>query len=387
MNEQIQRVIIELSTNFDLLYYFSIHISHIDKQEIADFISNMFLIRNDDFYLLYLIRMIHYDITNIQNREELGSFLQISLTSHILAEMRNSIELQKTIKFIVSPIITELNKYNFNINLSVGINNLLRNKDRTDIYTNEKFHILSKDEFYNIYGNGYSKYTLEELRSSTNDNDIKVYLTKQISICDYIKNENYFSGKDYLLLIGSVGQEQLLTIYQYNLSFLMWMMNTFIDSLINNINLFPIDIKCICKAIYVFAKQKYENVSKREAMKLISKFLIEIIIIPMMLNAVNYDLVKAINCNELFFYNIKIFTKILSQLCYGLLFTEKEAEYAFMNPLLFSFLPKIFSLFNKLIDFEFPSIINDYIINVNNKEWIDNYMTTIKSIPMMHSVI
>ena len=126
MNEQIQRVIIELSTNFDLLYYFSIHTSHIDKQEIADFISNMFLIRNDDFYLLYLIRMIHYDITNIQNREELGSFLQISLTSHILAEMRNSIELQKTIKFIVSPIITELNKYNFNINLSVGINNLLR---------------------------------------------------------------------------------------------------------------------------------------------------------------------------------------------------------------------------------------------------------------------
>ena len=69
------------------------------------------------------------------------------------------------------------------------------------------------------------------------------------------------------------------------------------------------------------------------------------------------------------------------------MFTEKEAEYAFMNPLLFSFLPKIFSLFNKLIDFEFPSIINDYIINVNNKEWIDNYMTTIKSIPMMHSVI
>ena len=326
MNEQIQRVIIELSTNFDLLYYFSIHTSHIDKQEIADFISNMFLIRNDDFYLL--------------------------------------------IKFIVSPIITELNKYNFNINLSVGINNLLRNKDRTDIYTNEKFHILSKDEFYNIYGNGYSKYTLEELRPSTNDNDIKVYLTKQISICHYIKNENYFSGKDYLWLIGSVGQEQLLTIYQYNLSFLMWMMNTFIDSLINNINLFPIDIKCICKAIYVFAKQKYENVSKREAMKLISKFLIEIIIIPMMLNAVNYDLVKAINCNELFFYNIKIFTKILSQLCYGLLFTEKEAEYAFMNPLLFSFLPKIFSLFNKLIDFEFPSIINDYIINVNNKECI-----------------
>ena len=65
MNEQIQRVIIELSTNFDLLYYFSIHTSHIDKQEIADFISNMFLIRNDDFYLLYLIRMIHYDITNI----------------------------------------------------------------------------------------------------------------------------------------------------------------------------------------------------------------------------------------------------------------------------------------------------------------------------------
>ena len=270
MNEQIQRVIIELSTNFDLLYYFSIHTSHIDKQEVADFISNMFLIRNDDFYLLYLIRMIHYDITNIQNREELGSFLQISLTSHILAEMRNSIELQKTIKFIVSPIITELNKYNFNINLSVGINNLLRNKDRTDIYTNEKFHILSKDEFYNIYGNGYSKYTLEELHSSTNDNDIKVYLTKQISICDYIKNENYFSGKDYLWLIGSVGQEQLLTIYQYNLSFLMWMMNTFIDSLINNINLFQIDIKCICKAIYVFAKQKYENVSKREAMKLIS---------------------------------------------------------------------------------------------------------------------
>ena len=105
-------------------------------------------------------------------------------------------------------------------------------------------------------------------------------------------------------------------------------------------------------------------------MKLISKFLIEIIIIPMMLNAVNYDLVKAINCNELFFYNIKIFTKILSQLCSGLLFTEKEAEYAFMNPLLFSFLPKIFSLFNKLIDFEFPSIINDYIINVNNKECI-----------------
>ena len=141
MNEQIQRVIIELSTNFDLLYYFSIHTSHIDKQEIADFISNMFLIRNDDVYLL--------------------------------------------IKFIVSPIITELNKYNFNINLSVGINNLLRNKDRTDIYTNEKFHILSKDEFYNIYGNGYSKYTLEELRPSTNDNDIKVYLTKQISICHY----------------------------------------------------------------------------------------------------------------------------------------------------------------------------------------------------------
>ena len=309
MNEQIQRVIIELSTNFDLLYYFSIHTSHIDKQEIADFISNMFLIRNDDFYLLYLIRMIHYDITNIQNREELGSFLQISLTSHILAEMRNSIELQKTIKFIVSPIITELNKYNFNINLSVGINNLLRNKDRTDIYTNEKFHILSKDEFYNIYGNGYSKYTLEELRPSTNDNDIKVYLTKQISICHYIKNENYFSGKDYLWLIGSVGQEQLLTIYQYNLSFLVWMMNTFIDSLINNINLFPIDIKCICKAIYVFAKQKYENVSKREAMKLISKFLIEIIIIPMMLNTVNYDLVKAINCNELFFIILKSLLK------------------------------------------------------------------------------
>ena len=377
------------------------------KTNLAPFIVNNFYCNHlsgnyMENNLLYLIAlMLKDEIDNLENINQVDSFLENTKCGYILEELQKFPDIQIYFKNVIFKMVENLERTcsfrEFNFKVSERLKEFKKlkeieekklikdnnNNSQEDIYTkiinNKVFDPsinFSKDEknkknkdrndmFAKSYVPNINNKELEEKA-----NDAKKHKNKNLydyfkKLCDDIKNnEDLYSNKEIMknMLVSQI-PTYLLTFYQNDFLDVIPFIEQLIKDLINNILLLPNSIKSICKIISILIKKKFKNILKCEENAFISKFLFGKLLIPIIsfpsFNALISDYIISGNTLK----NIKIINYILNKLFSGQLFKNDsvESDYTPFNWLFINNIEKVLSFFNKTTSANLPNFIDKFV--------------------------
>jgi hypothetical protein len=215
-----------------------------------------------------------------------------------------------------------------------------------------------------------NKKELEKIKDNYKEKEnMNEYITNFINDCN--NEPDLFSNNKF---IDKVYQQKysklLLTFYRIDFFKLIDLLDLFIESFLNSIQLLPYSIKCICKIISVLVKNKFPKIKKIQENNFIAQFLFVILFIPIFTN-LNEIFINDVIISSHTLFNLSLLLKVFSQLNLGRLFTKEEGEYNYtpFNWYFIEKMPKIFTLYEKIVKVDLPKSIQKLI----NDELQENY--------------
>ena len=392
---------------------------HIIKSDLAPFIVNNFFcnylsgnyMENN---LLYLITMILKDeIDKLDSINSLDIFLINTNCGCLLEELRKMPDVQIFFKKIIFQTIEEMERnasfreINFNI---FEILNELKKLEKTKgeegqnlnkIYQNfingkifDPGLNLSKDQIFEQNDDIFMQKYIAELRKNEfeqkaeqykkeNKKDLYEYFNKFANDIELSNKNDLFSNT---ILINNMLDKKfylyLFSYYKNNFMFIIFYINQLIDNIKNNISLLPNSIKHICKIISILIRNKFKNITKFEENAFISKFIIEILLLPIMSFPGNYALISELIISGNTIKNIEVMNNILKKLFSGKLFqnNKDEGNYTPFNWLFLEKIESIFYIFEKVININLPSFIEKYINEELPKDYNYDFFNENKNI-------
>ena len=162
----------------------------------------------------------------------------------------------------------------------------------------------------------------------------------------------------------------LLAFYKNNCLEIISFVNQLIENIMNNILLIPSSIKYICKIISFLIRQKFKNITKVEENAFISKFILEKLLIPIIIQPSHNALINEFIISGNTIKNIQQMNLILKKLFSGKLFKNdiKEGNYTPFNWFLMEKMETILNFFEKVIKINLPNYIEKYINNDLEKD-------------------
>ena len=355
--------------------------------------------------LLYVITMMLKDeISNLNNKNELNTFLENTKCSYFLEEFRKMPDIQIYFKKVIMNTVEKIERnYSFR-EIKFKIDDIL--KELMKIKEDQEKKLGKKnnnnndiDELYSIIIN--SKVIDLSINYSREDNSQKCNKRNEIFIQKYIpdmtlkdfqeraeeakkanKKNLYEYYKKLEKDINSYGNEDLysnkvltnnMLVTNYPTYLLSFYLNDFlevvsfidqlIDDLMNNIILLPNSIKYICKVISLLIRNQFEDITKSEENGFISKFLIGKLLIPIISLPSFNALISDFVISRMAIKNIGVLNFILDRLFSGNLFfnNSSEGDYTPFNWLFLDKMEKILYFFDKATNIILPEFIQNYI--------------------------
>ena len=228
------------------------------KENLSDLVVNNLYnnVENDD-QLIYIITLIlKKEIDNLNNDN--------SCCGIILKEFYKKKEVKYFFKSIFLDIFRKLETTYSSQDLTISVEKIF------DEITNENHNENSNDTL-NIDINHleliknkyiYRQIDLESLNKILKDNtsnEMKLFIERIIS--DVSKNSDIYSNKDFLEKMNSYIEirEDILNYYISSFIQVIDIIDIFFSNLINNFDMMPYSIKCICKIISILVNKKYTN--------------------------------------------------------------------------------------------------------------------------------
>ena len=379
------------------------------KEILAPFICNNFYQNIISPYsieenLLYVISlMLKEEIGNLNSINQVNKFLNKTPCGYLLGELRNKSDIQAYSKNITHSLIEEIEKTSpekkINVNIIILTNDIKQmeiklKKKKKDIDNLEDF-IFLKNVDYSLNGdddknkveiNYFNTFKTENkkeidlfnekyvtdltnkelinmLTKYENDQNMKEYITKYIN--ESSKDTNIFSNE---ILIDKIYESNyskiLFSLYQIDFLKIIKIIDFFIESFINSIQLLPYSVKFICKIISIFIKKKFPKIKKFEENAFIGQFLFSILFIPIFKNPIktyiNHFIISTSTLS-----NLRIIFDVFSKLVLGkLYYTKENLNYTPFNWYFLEKMPKIFELYEGVTKIEFPKYIE---LLVNDK--------------------
>ena len=370
--------------------------------------------------LLYVISMMLKDeIGQLSNKSEITLFLEETKTSFLLEQMVKMPDVQIYFRKIIFKMVEKienlcsLKKINFNMDLIYeDIKNFIQQenkklgkKNKKSIeelsmkYINTKIidqsmnnqeedsedseenniknnNIIILEDNFKKFQKNIEKEELENLQKEAEKNNKKEISEYYRQLIDNIDHRNCFD----LYFVNFLEKYQddkeinldlLLFIYQKDFLNVISFLEIFIDDLLKNISLIPNSIKNICKIISTLVKNKFKDITKVEENIFLSKFFIEKLLIPILIDPSSNTLLNDFVISGSTLDNILIVSIILKKIFSSQLFEnnfilsngEEENFYTFFNRFIIQENEKIFYFFQKIIDTSLPSFIDKYINN------------------------
>ena len=362
-----------------------------------------------DNNLLFIITMMLKDeIDKLQNVNQIDSFLENTKCGYLLEELRKMADIQSYFKKIIFKTVEEMERRcsfrEINFNVFQILNELKKIKEKEEknikkeddksldkIY--EKFinsKILdpsinySKDDTLENHNNNeifMNKYVAEininefeklaENAKKENKNELCEYFNKFINnIKLEKKNELYSNTMLVNNMLNTKLSTYLLAFYKNNCLEIISFVNQLIENIMNNILLIPSSIKYICKIISFLIRQKFKNITKVEENAFISKFILEKLLIPIIIQPSHNALINEFIISGNTIKNIQQMNLILKKLFSGKLFKNdiKEGNYTPFNWFLMEKMETILNFFEKVIKINLPNYIEKYINNDLEKD-------------------
>ena len=141
---------------------------------------------------------------------------------------------------------------------------------------NDKF----KGKYLTILSKNELKNKLDEFKNNKNMIEyINIQLNKFKGDEEIFSNENFFEYMYSLKYSGTI-----YGLYEKNFMKIIEMIDNIIDKLMENINLLPYSIKCLCRIISELISKKFPNITTTEKNIFISKFFFKVIFLPILEN-------------------------------------------------------------------------------------------------------
>ena len=352
--------------------------------------------------LLYVISLMLMDeIGKLNSIAQINNFLNQTPCGYLLNELKNKSDIQTFSKTVIQKIVEKIEVSNSGKKLNLNIENLINEiknnekelkKEYKSVEDCEEMIFLAntdnsmdgEDDKNNKKGNHFETYLnnnkktselflskymmdldkkeLEKIKDNYKEQEnMNEYITKFINDCN--NESDLFSNNKF---IDKVYQQKysklLLTFYRIDFFKLIDLLDLFIESFLNSIQLLPYSIKCICKIISVLVKNKFPKIKKIQENNFIAQFLFVILFIPIFTN-LNEIFINDFIISSHTLFNIKVLLEIFTQLSLGSFFTKKEGEYNYtpFNWYFIDKMPKIFILYEKIIKVDLPKSIQKLI--------------------------
>jgi hypothetical protein len=236
-------------------------------------------------------------------------------------------------------------------------------KDSFEEEKNKKEIIKNNDIFNEVYTKELNKETLLELIDREDDRDMEEYLLKQLEVIQKNEKGNVFTNTKLIneiihLGISSKELEKIILVYKYHFECVKLFIDELFTSLVQNKENFPYMIRAICTIISKLFSSKFKNVSNILGVKIISEFLFNNLIIPILENpqfngTLIFDFTKDKNRKFKINTTVKVLQKLLNGEFYNSSIND-EYLYTIFNPYFIEIMPFIFDFFREVSNSKLP---------------------------------
>ena len=395
------------------------------KNNLANFFTNFFYenitsskcIESNYLYLITLLLMD--EINSLKGIETPETFLNSTKCGFFLEQLCEKNELQYFFKKIIFEVIESISNSHPNEEISFNpekLREIISNQKEKDNKMKNEYETELEDELIleNVKAKSSNK---SEEENTDNKNCKNLFINKymellkeedlQISLSNYEKKTNKNNMKDYINNISNNiksspdvfntkilkenlnNNESIINLYEENYFQLSKYLDIIFDNLLENINLLPYSIRCICKIISVLIEKKFPNIKNYQTNAFISKFFIHKLFSLMFLNPEEYALINEfiISSNQKF--NLLIVSDIIRKFVLGKLFKDDKIDGNFtpFNWMFIEKMPKLIELYENLTNVKLPNFIQKLINGELNDDYKFNYFDENKNEIIFHNSI
>ena len=395
------------------------------KNNLANFFTNFFYenitsskcIESNYLYLITLLLMD--EINSLKGIETPETFLNSTKCGFFLEQLCEKNELQYFFKKIIFEVIESISNSHPNEEISFNpekLREIISNQKEKDNKMKNEYETELEDELIleNVKAKSSNK---SEEENTDNKNSKNLFINKymellkeedlQISLSNYEKKTNKNNMKDYINNISNNiksspevfntkilkenlnNNESIINLYEENYFQLSKYLDIIFDNLLENINLLPYSIRCICKIISILIEKKFPNIKNYQTNAFISKFFIHKLFSLMFLNPEEYALINEfiISSNQKF--NLLIVSDIIRKFVLGKLFKDDKIDGNFtpFNWMFIEKMPKLIELYENLTNVKLPNFIQKLINGELNDDYKFNYFDENKNEIIFHNSI
>jgi hypothetical protein len=227
----------------------------------------------------------------------------------------------------------------------------------------------------------FSKYSLDtSLKNLRNKENINLGLNKN-QIDNYIKlqfkenlkeDDDIYSNNEFFKLMNtnSDNADEILNEYISNFLKIINFIDSIFNSIIENLDLLPFSIKCICTMISILLDKKFPNINELEKYRFISRFIFNNLLVSVLNNPTQGALINNYIISNNTMYNMNVAIKIIETFSSFDLYEVKNSFYSPFNNYFIENVHKLIKISEVLINTKMPNYINKIIegkIPVNEK--------------------
>ena len=382
------------------------------KYNLGDFFVNNFYenivstncVENN---LLYLITLLLKDeVKNLKNPGNSDNFLKNSIAGIFLEKLVEKEDIKIYFKNSIGEVIENLKNCFANEELTFDTKKLNANiinnkKDNNDLFINEIgiFNYMNKNielgnnhekDHINDFNKNYIKplkedslnLFLSENQNKASKNNIKEFIN---NINNHLKlSPNSYGTKTFLKNINN--NKEILNLYKNYFFKISNYFDSILDNLLNNLNILPYQIKCICKIISKLIENKFPKVQNYEKNKFVSKFFFFNLFSSMFLNPGYITLINDFIISKVQENNLSIINKIIENFVAGKFYKDDQLEgnYTPFNWLFIEKMPKLNEFYEKIINVNLPNFI-EKLIDGEDIEYKYKYFEENKNEIISHS--
>ena len=355
------------------------NLAHFCVHNLYDDISSL---NHYDQQLIYIISLLLKN--EVESLKDINSsFLDDTCCGIILNELSQKKEVQFFFKNILMEIIKKLESTYSSDDIILDENEIreriqilsLKKEKNIDIGNISEIK-MDKANNQNIE-NMFQKYLFvpvnsEELSKSLEEykdnKEIKDFIEKKILEIESEKSKDVFSSQILLENFYFADKtDENISYYKYSFMQVIDIINILFENLVNNAELLPYSIKCICKIILILIKKKFQNSIQVEQNRFVYDFLFHRLLFPILKNISLKVFLNEYMISESTVSKLLIIQNILQSLIYGRLL--KLGHLTPFNWYIIEKIPKTIELINKVCQVPLPPFIEKLI----NNELPDDY--------------
>ena len=365
-------------------------------------------------YVIYLL--LEEEIDKLNDINNTSKFLNDTACGYLLNELMEKKDVKAFFKIILKDAIEIMELSYSDTNLVFEANRLekdiverrktisKRKSAKTpniidmNIYDSQKQRSEDEtkqhEEFFSKYLIDLNSQKLNELKDkyiSENNDKMRDYIEYQINSVAENEIQDAYSNKKFFKLMNcnSPYTFEILMNYEKNFVIVINCINSIIDSILENLDLLPYSIKCVCKIISSLLEKKFKNLKQIEKNIIISKFFLNKIFIPILINPANGALINNYIISNNTLMNLNTISFILLQFTSFKLFNSKEnGTYSPFNLYFLKKIDKLLEIYDNLNLVKLPNFIGKLIngeITKDNYEY--NYFNENKNELLFHRSI